>query len=100
MGIARFDVALFAQFACLQLLDFFSTLAFLSCGVAEANPVVRALMAASGSPLWGLAASKTLVMLLGWYCWKSGRLRLLARVNWCFAALLVWNLLALLGAAP
>lgn len=95
MKIARFAVALLAQFACLQLLDLVSTLAFLRCGVAEANPVIRALTAAAGSPLWGLVAAKALAMLLGWYCWKSGRLHLLGRANLFFAALVGWNLIAI-----
>jgi len=92
-------MGLLAQFACLQLLDLVSTLAFLSRGVGEANPLLRTLITASGSPLWGLAAAKALALLLGWYCWKSGRASLLARANLFFLALLVWNLTALLAAS-
>ncbi len=87
---------LLLQFACLQLLDMLSTLAFLNFGVQEANPLVRAVMGTCGSALAGLVLVKGLAVLLGLYCWRSGRLRLLARANAFFAALVGWNLLALL----
>ncbi len=93
-------MVLLLQFTCLQLLDMLSTLAFLSCGVQEANPLVRLLMEICGSALAGLILVKGLAVLLGLYCWRSGRVRLLARANVFFAALVGWNLLALwLGAA-
>jgi hypothetical protein len=84
------------QFMYLQMLDFLSTLAFLAHGVQEANPLVRAAMAWGGSPWSGLLAVKVLAVGLGLFCWKSGRIRLLARANAAFACLVVWNLVALI----
>lgn len=92
-------MALLVQFSCLQLLDLLSTLAFLDYGVQEANPLVRAMIQACGSAVSGLAVVKALALLLGVYCWRSGRLHLLARANVFFAALVGWNLVALLVAA-
>lgn len=93
-------MTLLAQFACWQILDLLSTMAFLSYGIREANPLVRALIEACGSPLWALTLVKGLALLLGIYCWRSGRRRLLARANTFFAAVVGWNLLALMvGAA-
>mgnify|MGYP000442265704 CR=1 FL=1 len=84
------------QFMYLQMLDFLSTMAFLAHGVQEANPLVRAAMAWGGSPWSGLLAVKVLAVGLGLFCWKSGRIRLLARANAAFACLVVWNLVALI----
>ena len=87
-----------AQFLYLQLLDLLSTLAFLSHGLEEANPLVRLVISVVRSPLGGLLAMKLLGVALAVYCWRSGRLRLLGRANLFFAALVAWNLLALLVA--
>jgi hypothetical protein len=86
-----------AQFCYLQFLDLLTTLAFLCNGVAEANPVVRLAMAAAGSRLLGLIAVKMLAVAGAWYCAVCGRWRLLVRVNVFFAALIVWNVLAMIG---
>jgi hypothetical protein len=85
-------LGLFAQFSYLQLLDLLSTLAFLSRGVGEANPVVRLAIGLAPSPLQGLAALKLFAILLGLYCWHSGRVRVLERMNVFFAALVFWNI--------
>jgi hypothetical protein len=100
-GLApAFDVParrLLAQFTYLQLLDVLTTLAFLTGGVREANPLVRLAMAAGPSPATGLLAIKALAFVAAVYCALSGRGRVLARINVLFAALVVWNLIALLG---
>ncbi len=88
-------MSLLIQFAYLQILDLLTTLAFLAHGVEEANPVVRIALGASCSPLGPLAALKLSAVLLAVYCWRSGRNRLLARVNVFFALLVAWNLVAL-----
>ncbi len=91
---------LLGQFFYLQLLDVLTTLAFLVSGVREANLLVRFLMHGAGSPLAGLLAAKLLAFGLAGYCWRSQRLRLLARVNAFYAVLVAWNLVAfLIGAA-
>ncbi len=87
---------LILQFSYLQVLDFLTTIAFLLNGVQEANPVVRAAIHAAPTPLAGLLAVKGIAILLGLWCWRVGRSRLLHRMNLAFAALVAWNLLALI----
>ncbi len=87
---------LLTQFIYLQLLDVLTTLAFLAAGVQEMNPLIRLLSAGAGTPLAGLLIAKSLAAALGLFCWKSGRGRLLARVNVFYAAVVAWNLVAFL----
>ena len=87
------------QYIYLQLLDLLTTVAFLVHGVEESNPIVRAALVHTGNPMLGLVAVKLAGVLVGVYCWRSGRHRLLARINVWFAALVAWNLIAIIGAA-
>jgi hypothetical protein len=88
------------QFSYLQVLDYLTTIAFLLIGVREGNPVVRLFMNVAPSPMVGLACVKLMALLLGAYCLRMGKDRLLARINVMFAMLVAWNLVALiLGAA-
>lgn len=89
---------LLLQFVYLQILDVLSTLAFLSHGLEEANPLVRLAISGARSPLGGLLALKLLGVALAFYCWRRERSRLLVRANVFFAALVAWNLVALLVA--
>ena len=89
---------LLAQFVYLQALDVLTTLAFLSRGVEEANPLVRLMMSWVPTRLGSLLCVKLLAVLLAVYCWRKGRQRLLGRVNVFFAALVAWNLVALVVA--
>lgn len=82
-------------YAYLQILDVMTTLAFLLAGVQEANPLVKQVIHWSGSPLAGLLLVKLVALLLGLFCWASGRMRLLQRANVFFAALVAWNLCCL-----
>jgi len=91
-------VNLLAQFVYLQALDVLTTLAFLSRGVEEANPLVRLMMSWVPTRLGSLLCVKLLAVLLAVYCWRKGRQRLLGRVNVFFAALVAWNLVALVVA--
>jgi len=86
----------FLQYAYLQGLDVLTTLAFLTAGVQEANPLVRSLMQILGNPLAALVAVKIAALLLGVFCWKTGRVRLLRKANLWFSALVVWNLCCLI----
>lgn len=86
----------FLLFAYLQALDLLSTVAFLSSGVAEANPLVRVAIVLTPSPLMGLTLVKLTAVGLGYLCLISGRAKLLRRANWCYAMLIVWNLVSLL----
>jgi hypothetical protein len=87
---------LILQYVYLQALDFLTTLAFLLSGVREGNPVVRLFLCFGSTPLGGLMIVKVLAVALGVFCWRMGRHRLLGRVNLFFAALIVWNLVALI----
>jgi len=88
---------LLLEFSYLQILDFMTTVAFLLHGVHEANPLVRLAIQYSPHPLGGLMAVKVLAMALGIYCWRRGREVLLRRMNILFAAVVVWNIVALIA---
>jgi hypothetical protein len=88
---------LLLQFSYLQVLDFLTTIAFLVNGVKEANPFVRWVVHFVPNPIGGLVLVKALAILLGVYCWRMGRQRLLARINIVFAMVIAWNLIALIA---
>lgn len=87
------------HFSYLQVLDFLSTIAFLVNGIQEANPLVRLVLKLGTSPVGGLLIVKLLAIVLGVYCWRMGRERLLARMNVFFALVITWNLVALIVGA-
>jgi hypothetical protein len=89
-------INILAQFFYLQALDLLTALVFMTAGVAEVNPLIRLLVSKAGSPLGGLVAAKLIALLIGAYCWRRGRQQLLVRVNVFYAALVAWNLVALL----
>lgn len=86
----------FLQYSYLQLLDLLTTVAFLIQGVREGNPVVRMALEIWPNPLVGLCLVKALALVLGFYCLRNRKLVLLGRVNVLFAALVAWNLFALI----
>jgi len=81
-------------FALLQVIDALTTLLFLRHGVGEANPLIRTALAISGNPALALAVPKVFAMALGLYAWRSGRRELLRRMNFVFAIVAAWNLVA------
>lgn len=87
------------HFTYLQVLDFLTTVAFLVNGIKEANPLVRLALKLGPSPVGGLILVKLLAIVLGVYCWRMGRQRLLSRINLFFAMLIAWNLVALIVGA-
>ena len=87
---------LLLQYAYLQVLDFLTTIAFLLHGVREGNPLVRYFLSSSTNPVNGLLVVKLLAVLLGLYCWRMGRAKVLGRINMLFAVLVAWNLVALI----
>jgi hypothetical protein len=89
-------IQLIYQYSYLQMLDFLTTVAFLLNGVEEGNPLVRWAIVAAPSPLLGLLMVKLLAVGLGVYCWQTGKLRLLSKINIGFAALIAWNLVSLI----
>ena len=84
------------NYSYLQILDFLTTIAFMVNGVKEANPLVRFALTMSPSPISGLVVVKIAAVLLGLYCWRMGRQRLLGRINILFAIIIAWNLIALI----
>jgi hypothetical protein len=90
---------LLVQYSYLQVLDFMTTIAFLLNGVREGNPLVRLAVQYSSHPLGGLLAIKAAAIILGIYCWRAGRERLLIRINILFAVVVAWNLVALIVAS-
>ncbi len=87
---------LLLQYSYLQVLDFMTTVAFLMHGVHEGNPLVRVALQYAPNPLGGLLAIKILAAGLGFYCWRGGRDRLLAKINILFAVIVAWNMVALI----
>jgi len=73
-----------------------TTVAFLLHGIHEGNPLVRVALQYAPNPLGGLLAVKVLAVALGIYCWKGGREKLLIRINLLFAAIVAWNMVALI----
>ncbi|MEO8369848.1 MAG: DUF5658 family protein [Candidatus Solibacter sp.] len=82
-------------FAALQAADLVTTLAFLKAGVAEANPLVMALIHALGQPAPAVLLVKVAGCLMAYYAWRTQRFRLLRRANVFFALCAAWNLLAM-----
>ena len=84
-------------FFLLQVLDFMTTLVGLRMGGSEMSPFIAWLMQVS-DPVTGLTLVKLLGFVLGGVALWHGRERLLRRVNYIFAALVVWNMLNILRA--
>jgi Domain of unknown function (DUF5658) len=84
------------NYSYLQILDFLTTIAFLVNGVQEGNPLVRFAISMGPNPMSGLIAVKIAAVMLGIYCWRMGRQRLLGRINIMFALIVAWNLIALI----
>ena len=92
---------LLLHYSYLQVLDFLTTIAFLVNGVKEANPLVRLALNVGPNPIGSLVGIKVLAVILGVYCWRMGRERLLSRINVMFALVIAWNMIALiLGTLP
>ncbi len=88
--------AIIWQFSYLQILDFLTTIAFMVLGVREGNPLIRWAIDVSPSPVVGLAVVKIAALCLGIYCMYKRKLRLLTRINYLFAVVVAWNLVALI----
>src|ERR671931_301646 len=79
-------------FSYFQLLDLLTTIGFIIHGVKEGNPIVKFALAVAPTPFMGLAFVKVLAVIMGIYCWKMGRQKLLGRVNVLFSLLISWNM--------
>ena len=92
---------LLLHYSYLQVLDLLTTIAFMVNGVREANPLVRLAWNLGHNPIGSLIGVKVLAVMLGLYCWRMGRQRLLSRINVMFALVIAWNLIALIvGTVP
>lgn len=91
---------LLVEFTYLQMLDVLTTVAFLMQGVVEANPIVNWAMDNGPSPVMGLVMLKCAAFGLALVCFAQARHKLLQKVNVFFAALVAWNLFALILASP
>jgi hypothetical protein len=96
--VKKVDMAILLVFLALQFCDLATTLVFLRHGVAEANPLVAALIRFVAQPAMALLLVKAAACGLGWYAWRCRRTRLLRRANIFFALCVGWNLLALAAA--
>ena len=90
---------LFPLFLVLQCLDVLTTLVFLSRGIAEGNPLVGWALLSGHSPWISLIAVKLIAMLIGLYCYRSGRITALRLANTGYFLVVGWNLAAIAVAA-
>jgi hypothetical protein len=84
-------------FLYLQLLDFLTTLIGFKVGASEASPFIAKMIHIS-SPAMGVAASKLLGLGIGALCLLMNRGRLVAWINYWYAAIVLWNLGVILKA--
>jgi hypothetical protein len=90
---------LLLEFICLQALDGLTTLLFLGRGIGEGNPLVRAALHASqAGPALPLVAVKLAGVLVAVFAYRSGRAKMLRRINVFFALCIAWNLAAIVTA--
>ena len=91
---------LILAFIGLQILDAITTWWFLQHGVREANPMMRALFSCFQPAVVSLSLTKCAGIVLGLVCWRSGRQRLLARMNVFYFGVILWNLIAIMLSVP
>jgi hypothetical protein len=93
-------LSVLAEFIYLQVLDLLTTLAFITYGIAEVNPVVKWAMRESPSAFGGLFLVKVAAVLLAIYCMAHSKQRLLRGVNIFFAGVVAYNVVVLIINAP
>ena len=84
---------LLVVFLLLQALDALTTVAFLRLGVADGNPLIRRMLAAAAGQAAALIAPKLFAVALGIFAWRTGRERLLLKMDVLFALAVAWNTL-------
>ena len=82
-------------FVGLQGLDVLTTLAFLSKGLEEGNPLVHWALNTSHMHWPGLVLTKLIAVVIGQYCYRSGRMGLLRWANTGYSLVIGWNLIAI-----
>jgi hypothetical protein len=74
-------------------------LVFLSKGITEGNPLIGLALSPSARAPWlGLVVSKLIAVLIGQYCYRTGRFRLLRRANVAYSLVIGWNLVGIVAA--
>jgi hypothetical protein len=86
---------LLLTFVGLQVLDAFTTVVFLNMGVKEGNPLMRLALEQGDHAGMVLAAAKLFAIALAVFAWRSGRRKLLLKLDLLFALVVVWNLIAI-----
>lgn len=95
MPVAQRDWSISLQiFLYLQLLDALTTWLGFRIGLAEASPFIQFLMHLG--PGLGLAGSKLVALALGGFCVWKRRYKVIALINYWYAALVIWNLALIL----
>jgi Domain of unknown function (DUF5658) len=76
-------------FTALQIMDFLTTVGVFSRGGYEANPVIRALIPWTGSPITALLLAKGLLVYLTWRL--SRRAWIVYSGNALYSLVVLWN---------
>jgi hypothetical protein len=74
-------------------MDALTTMVFLNLGVQEGNPLIRIALAHSADPAAGMIIAKFFAIALAVYAWRSGRRRLLFKMDILFGLCVIWNLI-------
>jgi len=86
-------------FVALQCLDALTTLVFLRMGLTEGNPMMIWALKDAHAPWLGLIVTKTAAVLIGLYCYRNRRMKLLRRANKGYSLVVGWNLVGIAAAA-
>ena len=99
MSIANQEVRWYLKvFMYFQLVDLLSTLLGLKLGLGELSPFIRVFL--RFGPVIAVLCSKLIALLLCGICLWLNKYPLLRKINYLYAAVLVWNLSLLLLATP
>ena len=82
-------------FLYLQVLDVITTMLGFRSGLSEASPFIHFLM--GFGIVGGLLGSKIIGVGIGAFCVWRRRFRVIALINYWYAALIFWNLLLIAG---
>ncbi len=76
-------------------MDALTTLVFLNMGVKEGNPLIGLALTQADQPGLAIVAAKLFAVALAAYAWRSGRKRLLLKMDILFALCVCWNLIVI-----
>ena len=82
-------------FVILQFFDLLTTLLFMSKGVQEGNPLLSWVLPYAHAPWIGLVVAKLLAALIGFGCYRYGRITALRLANVGYLLIVGWNLTAI-----